>query len=78
MESHLLVQLHGHREWLDWPLLTQAKLACNSMWKVILNSVEADQWAPHHVQVFIRAAHGAYSKLHHLHVLVRLPSNLQK
>jgi hypothetical protein len=43
----------------------------------MLNSAEADQRAPHHVQVFVRAAHGADSKLQHLYVLVWLPINLK-
>jgi hypothetical protein len=60
------------------PLLSQAKLACSSMGKVILNHVEADQRARHLVKVVVCAAHGANSKLHHLYVVVWLPINLQK
>jgi hypothetical protein len=72
------MQRHGSRIRLDWPLLSQAELACNPMRKVILNSVEADQRARHLVQVFVCAAHGANSKQHHFIVVVWLPINLQK
>jgi hypothetical protein len=48
------------------------------MRKVILNNVEADQQAPHLVQVFVCAAHGANSKQQHFIVVLWLPINLQK
>jgi hypothetical protein len=48
------------------------------MGKVILNRVEANQRAHHLVQVFVRAAHDANSKLLHFYVVIWLPINLQK
>jgi hypothetical protein len=71
------MQLHRHREWPYWPLLSQAKLTCNSVRQVVLHSVETHQRAHHPVQVLICVTRGAQLKLHHPYVVVRLPSYLQ-
>jgi hypothetical protein len=76
-QNNLLVQLHGSIKWRDRPLLAQAKLAGYSIWKVPLNSIEANQRADHQVQVFILATHAAYSKMQRIIRRVRLPINLQ-
>ena len=70
------MQVYVCRERLDGPLLPQSKLACNHVWQVELNHVETDQRAPHQVQVFVLAAHGAQPNVLELLVVVRLPSNL--
>jgi hypothetical protein len=71
------MQLRGRQEWPYRPLLSQAKLPCNSMRQVILHSVETDQRARHPAQALICITRGAQLKLHHPYVVVRLPSYLQ-
>ena len=72
------MQLYGRRVWLNWPLLKQTKLACYSLWDVVLNSVEANERAYHPIQVLVRVAHVADSKgIEIVIVDVWLPSNLQ-
>ena len=71
------MQVYGRRQRLHGSLLPQPKLACNPVWQVELNRVDTYQRAPHQVQVFVLAAHGAQPNVLELLVIVRLPSNLR-
>ena len=73
---HLLVQGHRRGERRYWPQLPHTKLACNSMWQVILNSIETDKGAPHPVEGLVYAAQCAELNVHHLLLGIRLPLNL--
>ena len=73
---HLLVQLHGYGERPNWPVLPQAKLVCNSVRQVVLNSIKAYERARHRIQIVIGEAHATELDISFLQAIVRIPSDL--